>query len=63
MTKLQRRVNASKKSKRKRVAVALQKFLKAHNPARKFAGAKIRHNRGGSITIIPVKLPAKAAKR
>ena len=56
MTKLQKKVNASKRSKKKRIAVALQKFLKTQNPAAKYAGAKIQRNKG-SITIIPVKLP------
>jgi hypothetical protein len=55
MTKAQKRANASKGSKRRRVAAALKKFLKAQNPAAKFAGAKIRRNKG-SITIIPIKL-------
>ena len=54
-TKAQRRANASKRSKQKRISRALQKFLKASNPAGKFAGAKIRRNKG-SITIIPIKL-------
>jgi len=54
-TKAQRRANASKRSIKRRVAKALQKFLKAQNPAAKFAGAKIRRNKG-SITIIPIKL-------
>jgi hypothetical protein len=55
LTKAQKRVNASKRSTKRRVAKALQKFLKAQNPAAKFAGAKIRRNKG-SITIIPIKL-------
>ncbi len=55
MTRLQRRMNASKRSKQKRIAKALQKFLKAQNPAARFSGAKIRRNKG-SITIIPIKL-------
>jgi dGTP triphosphohydrolase len=55
MTKAQKRVNASKKSKQKRMAAALRKFLKAQNPAANYAGAKIQRNKG-SITIIPIKL-------
>jgi hypothetical protein len=55
MTKRARRLNASKRSKQKRMATALRKFLKAQNPAANYAGAKIRRNKG-SITIIPIKL-------
>jgi hypothetical protein len=55
MTKAQKRVNASKRSKQRRIAKALRTFLKAQNPASKYAGAKIRRNKG-SITIIPIKL-------
>ena len=54
-TKAQKRVNASKRSKQRRIARALRSFLKAQNPASKYAGARIRRNKG-SITIIPIKL-------
>jgi hypothetical protein len=33
-----------------------QNFLKKANPAGKYAGAKMQRNKGGSITIIPIKL-------
>jgi hypothetical protein len=55
LTKAQRRVNASKRSAKRRIAKALQKFLKSQNPAANYAGARIRRNKG-SITIIPIKL-------
>jgi hypothetical protein len=60
-TKAQKRANASKRSKQKRVAKALREFLKTQNPAMKCAGAKIRRNKG-SITIIPIKLPKRASR-
>lgn len=59
-TKAQRKKNASKRSKQKRISKALKTFLRSvKNPAsmKKYGGAKIRKNKGGSITIIPVKLP------
>lgn len=58
MTKAQKRANAAKKSKKRRVATALKKFLHTMNPASKCAGAEIRRNKG-SITIIPIKLKAR----
>jgi hypothetical protein len=61
LTKAQKRVNASKRSKQRRIAKALRTFLKAQNPASKYAGAKIRRNKG-SITIIPIKLPRRAGR-
>jgi hypothetical protein len=61
MTKLRRRLNASKRAKQKRIAKALRAFLKTQNPAMKCAGAKIRRNKG-SITIIPIKLPKRASR-
>ena len=60
VTKTQRRLNASKRSKTKRMAKALQGYLKTVLPAgTKIAGAQVKKNPGGSITIIPVKLPRK----
>lgn len=58
MTKTQRRANASRKSKQRRVSKALKTFLKKVNPGilKRTSGAKLRKNRGGSITIIPIKL-------
>jgi hypothetical protein len=57
MTKTARREKARKVSAKRRVAVALGKFLRAKNPGKRYAGAKMQSNPGGSITIIPVKLP------
>ncbi len=57
LTKAQRKLHSAKTSKKRRVAKALQGFLKQLNPSQKCAGAQLRKNKGGSITIIPVKLP------
>jgi hypothetical protein len=62
MTKAQRLANSARKSRLRRKAKAAQAVLKVMNPAGKYAGAKIQRNKGGSVTIIPVKLP-KAARR
>jgi hypothetical protein len=64
MTKRQRRANASRRSKQRRVSVALKKFLAAVKPsAAKGAGASFRRNPGGSITIIPLKKIPNRARR
>ena len=55
-TKAERAVKAQKASAKRRVAVALKNFLTKANPAGKYAGAKMQRNKGGSITIIPIKL-------
>jgi hypothetical protein len=55
MTKTQRRANAAKRAKKSRVARALQKFLASVAPAKKYSGAEMRKNPGGSITIKPLK--------
>lgn len=55
-TKAQKREKTRKASAKRRVAVALKNFLKKANPAGKYAGAKMQRNKGGSITIIPIKL-------
>jgi hypothetical protein len=55
-TKAERAVRAQKASAKRRVAVALAKFLKQANPAGKYAGATMRRNKGGSITIVPIKV-------
>ena len=64
MTKAERKAAAARRGKRTRVSRALKGFLKQYNPAlvKKTAGAKIRRNRGGTITIIPVKI-AKRGRR
>ena len=54
-TKLQRMVNASKRSKQKRVATALKKYLQQSNPGAKLAGAKVQKLAGGVIKITPIK--------
>jgi flavin-binding protein dodecin len=55
-TKAQKREKTRKVSAKRRVAVALKNFLTKANPAGKYAGAKMQRNKGGSITIIPIKL-------
>lgn len=57
MTKLERLNAASRASKRRRVAKSLRAFVDAQLGKGKYAGAKVQKNPGGSITIIPVKLP------
>ena len=57
LTKAQKREKTRKVSAKRRVAIALGKFLRAKNPGKRYAGAKMQSNPGGSITIIPVKLP------
>lgn len=59
-TKLQRMVNASKRSKRKRVAESLKKFLHQTNPGAKLAGAKVEKLSGGVIKITPIKVNPRA---
>lgn len=61
MTKTQRKAAASVRAKKTRIAKAVKGLLKQTNPAGKFAGAKIRRNKG-SITIIPVRLPKRASR-
>jgi hypothetical protein len=55
LTKAQKRANASKRSKQRRVAASLKKFLASVAPAKKYSGAALRKNPGGSITITPLK--------
>ncbi len=63
-TKLQRRVNASRKSKQKRMSTALRKFLATYKPSMlKGEGAAVKKNPGGSITIIKVPKVSNSARR
>jgi hypothetical protein len=55
MTKTARRLNASKRSKQKRMAAALRKYLQQQNPGTKLAGAKVQKLKGGVIKITPIK--------
>lgn len=57
LTKAQRKAKSAKASKLRRISKALQNYLKQVNPSCKYAGAQVKKNKGGSITIIPVKLP------
>ncbi len=54
-TKAQKRVNASKRSKLKRVAKALKKYLQQQNPGMKLAGAAIQKLKGVVLKITPIK--------
>lgn len=54
-TKAQRKAKTAKLSKARRIAKALQGYLKQLNPGKKIAGARVRKNKGGSITIVPLK--------
>ena len=60
-TKAERAVKAQKASAKRRVAVALAKFLHQANPAMKTAGASIQRLAGGVLKITPIK--ARKAKR
>ena len=55
MTKTAKRARAKTLSAKRRVAVALAKFLKQANPAMKTAGAKVQKLKGGVIKITPIK--------
>lgn len=63
LTKAQRKKNASKRSKQRRVSEALKKFLRAvnKNPAsmKHYSGAKITRHKGGRISIMPLKVAKK----
>jgi hypothetical protein len=54
-TKKQKREKAAKTAAKRRVAVALAKFLKQANPAMKTAGARVTRLKGGGFTIRPIK--------
>jgi hypothetical protein len=54
-TKAQKREKAAKTAAKRRVAVALAKFLKQANPAMKTAGATVTRLKGGGFTIRPIK--------
>ncbi len=62
-TKAQKRLNASKRSKQKRVAVALRKYLQQQNPGTKLAGAKVEKLKGGVLKITPIKANRARVKR
>lgn len=61
-TKAQKRLNASMRSKRKRMATALRKYLQQQNPGTKLAGAKVQKLKGGVLKITPIKAQ-RAGKR
>lgn len=64
LTKTQQREISRKSSAKRRVAVALAKYLKQVNPAVKLAGAKVEKLKGGVLKITPVKANrAKGCKR
>lgn len=55
LTKAQKKANASKRAKERRVAAALKKFLHAQNPAVRYDGAAIVKLKGGAVRITPIK--------
>ena len=64
VSKLRRKLQSAKKAADRRVAVALAKYLKQANPGRKVpAQVRVRKNRGGSITITPLKARRASRKR
>lgn len=54
-TKAQKREAAKKTAVKRRVAVALAKYLKQQNPGAKLAGAKVEKLKGGVLKITPIK--------
>jgi hypothetical protein len=54
-TKKATQAKARKASAKRRVAVALAKYLKQQNPAAKLAGAKVEKLAGGVLKITPIK--------
>lgn len=54
-TKAQRAAKAKTAAAKRRVAVALAKFLKQANPAMKTAGASVQKLKGGVIKITPIR--------
>lgn len=63
LTKTARRLNASKRSKQKRMTEALRKYLQQQNPGTKLAGAKVQKLKGGVLKITPIKANAGAGDR
>lgn len=61
LTKAQRSAKAKQRARKTRLAKAIKNLFKQANPAgcKRMGGARLRRNKGGSITIIPVKLPRK----
>ena len=59
LTKAEKKEKARKAAVRRRVAVALAKFLKQTNPGKSFTHASIQRLKGGVLKITPVA----AAKR
>jgi hypothetical protein len=55
-TKAERAVSSQKASAKRRVAVALAKYLRQQNPGTKLAGAKVEKLGGGVIKITPIKM-------
>ena len=64
MTKKQRSNRAKRAGAARRKANAVKAFLRKMNPSRykSVKAVKVRKNRGGSITIIPIKIPKLKAK-
>jgi hypothetical protein len=54
-TKLQRKVRAAKSSAKRRVAVALAKYLKQQNPGMNIVAAKVQKLGGGAVKITPIR--------
>jgi hypothetical protein len=54
VTILQKRLNAAKRSKKKRIAKALQKYLQQMNPGRRVVGARVQRLKGGTLKITPI---------
>jgi hypothetical protein len=59
-TKAQKREASKKAAAKRRVAVALAKYLKQANPGTKLAGAKVEKLKGGVLKITPIKANPKS---
>ena len=58
LSKAERAVASQKASAKRRIAVALAKYLKQQNPGVKLAGAQIEHLKHGVLKITPIKANA-----
>ena len=61
-SKVERAVASQKAAVRRRVAVALAKYLKQQNPGVKLAGAQIEHLKGGVLKITPIKMNPRSVR-
>ena len=63
LSKAERTVARQKATVRRRVAVALAKYLRQQNPGVKLAGATVEKRKGGAVLITPIKMNRARRKR